>query len=222
MNKRQFKYPLTSTCHVNSERRALDTWTSGHQVEPHWRCIILCCKNLSCQHWQHCQICVNCEKLVCWKVLPETPLNTRSLIEPSGKLLVFEFVEFWAHLYKYKNAIPVGCVPPAHYRMGGLCLGDSPLDRDPPGQRPPGQRSPRRRAPWKETPGQRPPDRDPLWTETPSGQKLPLDRDPLWTETPSGQRPLSHLTCGTCWDRDPPLWRESQTGVKHYLAATSL
>ena len=198
MNKREFKYPLTSTCHVNSERRALDTWTSGHQVEPHWRCIILCCKNLSCPHCQHCQICVNCEKLVCWKVLPETPLNTRSLIEPSGKLLVFEFVEFWAHLYKYKNAIPVGCVPPAHYRMGGLCLGDPPLDRDPPGQRPPWTETPWTEIPQTESPLDRdPPDRDPLWTEIPSGQRPSLDRDPLWTETPQscdlwymlGQRP---------------------------------
>ena len=179
MNKRQFKYPLTSTCHVNSERRALDTWTSGHQVEPHWRCIILCCKNLSCQHWQHCQICVNCEKLVCWKVLPETPLNTRSLIEPSCKLLVFEFVEFWAHLYKYKNAIPVGCVPPAHYLIGGLCLGDPALDRDPHWTETPWTEIPQTESP----PGQRPLDRDPQ-TETPSGQRSPLDRDPLWTETP--------------------------------------
>ena len=54
-----------------------------------------------------------------------------------------------------------------------------------------------------------PPDRDPP-------DRDPLDRDPLWTETlprqrppgqrPPGQRPPSpsYVTCGVCWDRDPP------------------
>ena len=57
-----------------------------------------------------------------------------------------------------QECIPIGCVPPASNRMGGL------LDRDPPGQR----------VPWTEIPpGQRPP-----WTETPPVQRPP-DRDPL-------------------------------------------
>ena len=110
-------------------------------------------------------------------------------------------------MYKYKNAIPVGCVPPAHYRMGGLCLGDPPLDRDPPGQRPPWTETPWTEIPQTESPLDRDPWTETPQTETPSGQRSPLDRDPLWTETLSGQRPLSHVTCGTCWDRDPPVKR---------------
>ena len=31
-----------------------------------------------------------------------------------------------------------------------------------------------------------------------------------------GQSPPGHVTCGACWDRDPPppMWTELQTGVK--------
>ena len=69
-----------------------------------------------------------------------------------------------------QECIPVGCVPPALYRMGGLPDRQPPPDRDPPGQRPSLDRHP----PWTETPQ----DRDPPWTETPQ------DRDPS-----PGQRP---------------------------------
>ena len=61
-----------------------------------------------------------------------------------------------------QECIPVGCVPPAHYRTGGL------HDRDPPGQRP------------------RSPDRDPHRTET-LQQKHPWDRD---RDPPRDQDPL--------------------------------
>ena len=61
-----------------------------------------------------------------------------------------------------QECIPVGCVPPAHYRNGGVSV-RHPLDRD---------------SPWTAKPLDRePPNRDPLpgqtpWTETPS----PVDR----------------------------------------------
>ena len=77
---------------------------------------------------------------------------------------------------KKQECIPVGCVPPARYCMGGS-----------PWQRPPGHRSPRQRPSWTETP----------WTETPWTEN-PLDRDPpvMWpvmhagTETP----PVNRMT----------------------------
>ena len=113
---------------------------------------------------------------------------------------------FVGEQYKFHNTfaflrlecIPVGCVPPARYRMGGYPNKD-PLDRDPPGQRPPGQ-SPLDRDP----PGQRPRNRDSLWTET-LWTETPLDRDPL-TEIPSGQRPSGQRPpwTETPLDRDPP------------------
>ena len=55
--------------------------------------------------------------------------------------------------------------------------------------------------------------------------KTPLDRYPPDRDPPPGQRPpwtethLDHVTCGACWDRDPPVDRILDT---HYLAATSL
>ena len=136
---------------------------------------------------------------------------------------------FVGEQYKFHNAfaflrlecIPAGCVPPAHYRMGGYPNRD-PLDRDPPGQRPSWTESP-----WTETPL----DRDP------AGQRFPLDRDSLWTETPLDRDPLTEIPSGqrssgrgppwteTPLDRDPPgqrppyrdplvIWPVWQTRVK--------
>ena len=85
------------------------------------------------------------------------------------------------------------CVPPAHYRTGGVCQGGLP-NTDPPPDRDP---------PWTETPpdrdphGQTPLDIDPPWTET------PLDRDPTDRDPPD-RDPPGHVTCGACWDRDSP------------------
>ena len=97
-------------------------------------------------------------------------------------------------------------------------------DRDPPAQRHSLDRDPLHRnppagqtLPWAETPL----DRDPPWTETaldrdrdppdtdPPGQRPPPDRDPQ-TETPPDRDFLDrdspgHVTCGACWDRDPPI-----------------
>ena len=62
------------------------------------------------------------------------------------------------------ECIPVGCVLPALYNMGGLPDRDPPLDRD---------------LHWTETPiGQRPPGQRPPWTE------IPLDKDPLDRHSP--------------------------------------
>ena len=57
-------------------------------------------------------------------------------------------------------------------------------------------------------PNRDPPDRDPLDGDPPR-QRPPRQRPP-WTETPSG-----HVTCGACWDRDPPYEQNDwQTGIK--------
>ena len=45
MNKSQFKDPLTSTYQVGLERWALDSWSSDHQVKPHWSNFVGCCKS---------------------------------------------------------------------------------------------------------------------------------------------------------------------------------
>ena len=66
-----------------------------------------------------------------------------------------------------QECIPVGCVPPAHYRTQGISLSETP------GQRPPGERPPRQTTLDRNYPGQRLPgqshvtcgacwDRDPL------------------------------------------------------------
>ena len=123
-----------------------------------------------------------------------------------------------------QECIPLGCAPPACYRIGGSLSGGgglpnrAPLDRHPPdrdSQRPPGQRSP-----WTESP------RDP-WTETlpdrdsqrPPGQRLsetpgqrppgqrPAEQRPPWRDPPS------HVTCGECRDRDAPPRTEFLTHV---------
>ena len=136
-----------------------------------------------------------------------------------------------------QECIPVGCVPPALYRTGGLPNRDPP-DRDPPGQRPCWKETPL--PPDRDPPGQTPRTETPLWTETPPGQ-APLERDPPtetpWTvcdrQRPPGQRILL--------DRDPPdrdprvMWPVVHAGTetppreqnhrhlwKHNLAATSL
>ena len=140
-------------------------------------------------------------------------------------------VSWYVSLNGKQECIPVGCIPPAHYRTGGLCpVGlpnwdppgqrppswtETPLNRDPPRQRPPWTETPwtqnslwtetppKTEAPWTETPRQRPPGHRP-----PSGQRPSPDRDPPWTETPS------YVTCGACWDRDLPLWTEWHSLVK--------
>ena len=53
-----------------------------------------------------------------------------------------------------------------------------------------------------ETPRQTTPLRKPPWTEL-----HPPERETPQTETYPGQRPPGHVTCGTCWDRDPPVNR---------------
>ena len=66
-----------------------------------------------------------------------------------------------------QECIPVGCVPPAHYRTG-VSLTETPLDRDPLLDRdlswiemPPWAESPLdRNPPDRDPPGQRPPDKD--------------------------------------------------------------
>ena len=68
-------------------------------------------------------------------------------------------------------------------------LNRDPLDRDRPGQRPPGRRPPL--------------DIDPLDRDL-------LDRDPPG-KVPPVREPSGHVTCGACWDRDPPLWTEFLT-----------
>ena len=78
-----------------------------------------------------------------------------------------------------RTYVPVGCAPPAFYRMGGLHDRD-PLDRDPLGRNPTQTETP------KDPLNRDPLDIHPHWTETPLGKRL-LDRDP-WTDTP-GQRP---------------------------------
>ena len=71
-------------------------------------------------------------------------------------------------------------------------------------------------------PGQRPPGHQPLDRDPPR-QRPPWDSNP-WTETlpdrdPPGQRPLSHVTCGVCWDRDPPVNRITvMSALKAYIA----
>ena len=96
-----------------------------------------------------------------------------------------------------------------------------PPDRDPPGQiSPPGHRplwtdTPRQRSFWTETPLDGAPLTEIPWTETP--RQRPPWTETSWTEIPRqrppGQRPPSYVTCGACWDREPPR-TESQTGVK--------
>ena len=67
-----------------------------------------------------------------------------------------------------QECIPVGCVPPTLYILGGVS------DTDPPGQRPPWTETPcDRDLPWTETPV----------TETPLGQNPSPDRIPPLTET---------------------------------------
>ena len=61
-----------------------------------------------------------------------------------------------------QECIPVGCVPPARYRMGGLCPGgvfltETPLDRDPQTETPPDVEAPSTETPGTETTP---------WTET--------------------------------------------------------
>ena len=81
--------------------------------------------------------------------------------------------EHIGHFKIKRECIPVGCVPPARYRTGGLS------NRDPPGQRPSGQRPS----------GQRPPGQRPL----------PLDTDPsLWTETPRDRDPPTETLIWSC------------------------
>ena len=55
------------------------------------------------------------------------------------------------------------------------------------------------------------PYRDPRWTET-LPDRPPRPCDPR--QTPAGQRPPGHVTCGACWDRDPPEQNDWQTPVK--------
>ena len=50
--------------------------------------------------------------------------------------------------------------------------------------------------------------RDFLWTETPLWTEIPLDIDPLWTDAPSGRRLPSGQRCHPL-DRDPALWTET-------------
>ena len=88
--------------------------------------------------------------------------------------------EHIGHFKIKRECIPVGCVPPARYRTGGLSNRD-PLDRDPLG-RDPLDRDP---SPWTRTP--------------PSGQRPP------GTETPRQRPPSGHVTCVACWNRDPSL-----------------
>ena len=92
-------------------------------------------------------------------------------------------------IFTKQECIPVGCVPPARYRTGGLCHGDPP-DRDPP---------------WTETPQ----------TETPLDRDLsdtdPLDTDPL-RQRPPGQRPPGMETPRT---ETPSLRAETEDVPPH-------
>ena len=121
---------------------------------------------------------------------------------------VVSFLKLWlAVFYKFlekQEYIPVGCVPPARYRMGVFMTETPLLDRDPPGQKLPWTITQ-----WTETfldrdlPGQKPPWTITLWTETfldrNSPRQLPNGQRPSWTETfldrnhpgqlPYGQRP---------------------------------
>ena len=79
-----------------------------------------------------------------------------------------------------QECIPVGCVPPAHYRGGGsfvrgVSLTETPLDRDSLDRDPPGQETSLDRDPH----GQKPP-----WTETPWTETPQTEIPPLQTETP--------------------------------------
>ena len=126
-----------------------------------------------------------------------------------------------------QECIPVGCVLPARYRMGGGSLTQT-QHRDPPGQRPPRQRPPDRDPLGRKPPGQRPPQADPPrqrpidrnpqqrppgqrspWTET------PLDRNPQWTETPwtKTQRPPWSCDLRCMLGQRPPC-EQNQTRVK--------
>ena len=77
-----------------------------------------------------------------------------------------------------QESIPVGCVPPAFLILGGVFLQRPRLNRDF------------------------------LWTETPLWTEIPLDIDPLWTDAPSGRRLPSGQRCHPL-DRDPALWTET-------------
>ena len=128
-------------------------------------------------------------------------------------------------LYSELNfCISVGCIPSAHYHMGGNpflerdhlsrdprteTLGQRPLgqrpllDRDPRTENPPWQRHPWTETPWTETPDL---DTHPTWTDTPPRQRPPL---PPGQRTPPGQRDPS------CEQNHRQVW-------KHNLSATSL
>ena len=101
------------------------------------------------------------------------------------KLLVFSQSRIIVPLFHERNnqqeCIPVGCVPPARYRMGG---------------------SPCQRPPWTETPWTEIPQTETSWTETPWTEtpqtETSWDGDP-WTGTPWTETPDRDL-----WDRDPP------------------
>ena len=59
------------------------------------------------------------------------------------------------------------------------------------------------------------PDRDPPdRTETPPDRDHPGHRPPL-VKDPSG-----HVTCGACWDRDPPC-EQNDTSVYYIITTTS-
>ena len=90
---------------------------------------------------------------------------------------------------KTQECIPVGCVPPIHYHMGGLPDRDS-LDRDPLDRDLPGQRSPGQRPPWTET----------SWTETPPS----LDRDPLDGDPQTDTSMDRDSPCHVMGQRPPP------------------
>ena len=104
-------------------------------------------------------------------------------------------------LYSELNfCISVGCIPSAHYHMGGV----TPSWRETTSAEIPGQRPLDRDPSWTETPWQRHP-----WTETPWTETPDLDTHPTWTETT-----LTPRTENSPWTKRPVLWTESQTGVK--------
>ena len=122
-------------------------------------------------------------------------------------------------LYSELNfCISVGCIPSAHYHMGGIPF----LERDYLG-----------RDPRTETLGRRPPDREPPLAVTP-GQRTPLDRDtlghrppgqihPTWTDTSPGQRPPllpGQRTPPGQWD--PSSEQNHRQVWKHNLSAHSI
>ena len=80
-------------------------------------------------------------------------------------LIRLNFTENRMKMKKNQECIPVGCVPPAHYRMG-VSLTELVMDRD----------TLDRDIPWTEThldrersPRQRPPVRNPPWGRDPPG-----------------------------------------------------